>query len=122
MIFALLAPIALAATNSVEAGLRGAAASLVTASRIVGMALGLATLTAWGTGRFQELVAGMQLPFPSPDDTTEQAGQRLIEFENRLTDAGLSLFNDFFLIAMVVCIVAIGVASLISRRAGAAGH
>ena len=71
----LIAPIALAATNSIESGLRGAAAGLITATRVIGMTFGLATLTAWGTGRFQDLVAGMRLPFPMPGDTSAQRSE-----------------------------------------------
>lgn len=114
----LIAPIALAATNSIESGLRGAAAGLITATRVIGMTFGLATLTAWGTGRFQDLVAGMRLPFPMPGDTSEQAQQRLTDFEIGLSDAGLSLFSNFFTIAMVVCLVAIGIALFIVWKPG----
>ena len=92
-----IAPIALAATNSVDEGHRGAAAALITAMRMVGMTLGLATLTAWGTDRFDSLVAGIPLPF----------GDAAAQFETQLTDAGLTLFSDFFLVAMGVSLVAI---------------
>ncbi len=112
----LIAPIALAATNTVETGLRGAAAALITAMRVLGMTMGLAALTAWGTGRFQELVTGMRLPLPLPGDSAAQANARLAEFEARLVDAGLSLFSDFFLIAMVVSLIAILFAALIVWR------
>jgi EmrB/QacA subfamily drug resistance transporter len=98
-----IAPIALAATNSVGAGDRGAAAATITAMRMVGMTLGLATLTAWGTGRFQVLVAG--IPFaPQEGETFAQSQQR---FQAQTVDAGLTLFNDFFLVAMGVCLVAL---------------
>ena len=106
-----IAPIALAATNPVGAGDRGAAAALITAMRMVGMTLGLATLTAWGTDRFQGLVAGFQLPLLQPLETIEQ----------QLRDAGLTLFNDFFLVAMGVCVIAILPAAAMSwhpRRRG----
>ena len=113
-----IAPIALAATNSVDVGLRGTAAGLITAMRMVGMTLGLATLTAWGTDRFQGLVAGIRLPFPLPEETAEQAQQRIAEFDAGLSDAGLTLFNDFFLVAMGVCLVAIIPATLMVWRRG----
>ena len=113
-----IAPIALAATNSVDVGLRGTAAGLITAMRMVGMTLGLATLTAWGTDRFQGLVAGIRLPFPLPGETAEQAQQRIAEFDAGLSDAGLTLFNDFFLVAMGVCLVAIIPATLMVWRRG----
>ena len=103
----LIAPIALVATESVDVGLRGAASGVVTAMRIVGMTFGLATLTAWGTGRFQQLVVGLELPFPVQGETSEQTQARIAEFESHLTDAGLTLFNDFFVIAMAVALIAI---------------
>ena len=103
----LIAPIALAAINSVPAELRGAASAVVTAMRVVGMTFGLAALTAWGTGRFQQLVVGLELPLALPGETPEQTQTRVLEFETTLTDAGLSVFNDFFLIAMAVSLIAI---------------
>ncbi len=103
----LIAPIALAAINSVPAELRGAASAVVTAMRVVGMTFGLAALTAWGTGRFQQLVVGLELPLALPGETPEQTHARVLEFEAALTDAGLSVFNDFFLIAMSVSLIAI---------------
>ena len=114
----LIAPIALAATNSVDPADRGTAAGVVTATRIVGMTLGLATLTAWGTGRFQGLVAGVRLPFPLPGETLEQTQQRVQEFQDVATGAGLTLFNDFFLVAMAVCLIAMAPAALMVWRRG----
>ena len=93
-----IAPIALAATNSVAARDRGTAAALITATRVVGMTVALAAMTAWGTDHFHGLVAGMQLP------QTETAA---LEFESRLTDAGLTVFRDFFRAAMGVSLVAL---------------
>ncbi len=103
----LIAPIALAAVNSAPVELRGAASAVVTAMRVVGMTFGLAALTAWGTGRFQQLVVGLELPLALPGETAEQTQARVREFEIALTDAGLSVFNDFFLIAMAVALIAI---------------
>ena len=113
----LIAPIALAATNSVGVGLRGAASAVVTAMRIVGMTFGLAALTAWGVGRFSQLVVGLELPLPVPGETAEQSRTRLAGFEQHLIDAGLSVFNDFFLIAMGVALVGVlSAAFMIQRR------
>ena len=103
----LIAPIALAAINSVPVELRGAASAVVTAMRVVGMTFGLAALTAWGTGRFQQLVVGLELPLALPGETAEQTQARVREFEAALTDAGLSIFSEFFLIAMAVSLIAI---------------
>lgn len=119
----LIAPIALAATNSVDAAHRGTAAATVTAMRLLGMTFGLAALTAWGTGRFQGMVAGMRLPLPIAGETVKQTEQRAREFEAGLTDAGLGLFNDFFLVAMGVCLIAIVAAAfMFFRKPGRRPH
>jgi MFS family permease len=102
-----IAPIALAATDSVEPHDRGTAASLVTAMRIIGMTFGLAALAAWGTGRFSDLVAGLQLPFALPGETAEQAAARIESFNTQIESAGFTVFNEFFMVAAVLCAVAI---------------
>ena len=112
----LIAPIALAATNSVDVSLRGAASAVATAMRIVGMTFGLAALTAWGVGRFTDLVIGVELPLPVPGESASESQARLAEFEQRLIDAGLSVFSDFFLIAMGVALVAVVSAAFMVQR------
>ena len=116
----LIAPIALAATNSVGDDARGAAAALITTMRVVGMTLGVAALTAWGTGRFDALVAGIGAPFALPGETAEQAQARILEVQQLLTDAGLTLFSDFFVVAAVLCLAALLPAALMAWR-GVAG-
>lgn len=110
----LIAPIALAATESVGEENRGTAAATVTAMRMVGMTLGLAALTAWGSQRFQGLAAGIQLPFGMPGEPAAQAQQRLFEFDAQLTTAGVTLFSEFYLIAMGVCLIALLPAALMA--------
>ena len=115
----LIAPIALAATEFVGEENRGTAAAMVTATRLVGMTFGLAALTAWGTDRFQGFVAGIRLPFAMAGETAAQAQQRVVGFETQLKDAGMALFNEFFLIAMALCLIALLPATLLavgSRR------
>ena len=99
----LIAPIALAATNSVGNDVRGAAAALITTMRVVGMTLGIAALTAWGTGRFDALVSGIGTPFALPGETAEQAAARIAEVQQQIADAGLTLFSDFFVAAAALC-------------------
>ena len=114
----LIAPIALAATNTVEEIHRGTAAAVVTATRLVGMTLGLAALTAWGSARFDGLVAGIQLPFAQPGETATQSQQRVLEFGAQVNEAGLTLFTNFFLVAMVLCLVAMLPAVALALRRG----
>ena len=112
----LIAPIALAATDSAGEENRGTAASLVTATRMIGMTLGLAALTAWGSDRFQGLVTGIRLPFPIQGETAAQAQQRALEFDAQLNSAGMTLFSEFFLIATGVCLIAMVSAALMARQ------
>lgn len=105
-----IAPIVLAATNSVHQDDRGTAASLITAARITGMAVGLAALTAWGTGHFGRLVTGLQFPFQAFGESSVAYQQRVADFQWQVTDAGLTVFNDFFLVAAGLCALAIVVA------------
>ena len=114
----LIAPIALAAVNSVGESLRGAASAVVAATRIVGMTFGLAALTSWGTGRFQQLIVGLELPLPLPGETAAQTQARVNDFNQTLTDAGMSLFGDFFVIAACVSLAAICAAVFMGRGKG----
>ena len=109
-----IAPLALAATNSVRAADRGSAAAMISATRVIGMTVGLAALTAWGTGRFDTLVAGISLPFALPGETPERAAQRMQDFNDRLMNAGLTVFNDFFLVAMALSLIAIAVTAFMA--------
>ena len=112
----LIAPIALAATDSVGKANRGTAAATVTAMRMVGMTLGLATLTAWGSDRFQGLAPASQWPFQMDGETGAQFQQRMLEYQGAVTSAGMTLFNEFFLIAMAVCVVGMLPAALMAWR------
>ena len=88
-------PIGVSALSAAPSHYWGAAASLVTASRMVGMALGLAALSAWGIERFYSLTAHVT-PGPSFEET-----------EAVLIDAGVTVFQDLFMIAGFLSLVAI---------------
>ena len=112
----LIAPIALAATESVGEENRGTGAAMVTAMRMLGMTLGLATLTAWGADRFQGLAPRAQWPFQLDGETVAQFEQRLLEYQTELGEAGMTLFGEFFLIATGVCLIAVLPAALMAWR------
>jgi nitrate/nitrite transporter NarK len=103
----LIAPIALAATEPVGEESRGTAAGVVTAMRMVGMTFGLAALTAWGAGRFAMLAGGVPLPLPVVGETEAESAARLADYQAQVTDIGMSLFIQFFVIAMVVSLIAL---------------
>jgi hypothetical protein len=112
----LIAPIALAGTDSVGEENRGTAAAMVTANRMLGMTIGLAAITAWGSDRFIGLVAGFQFPFPLPGQTDAQLQQRTAEYQGAIEGAGMTVFNEFFLIAMSLCMIALAPAALMAWR------
>ena len=80
-------PITVSALSAAPGDYWGAAASLVTASRMVGMALGLAALSAWGIERFYALTADVTL------------GDSFEETEAPLIEAGVTVFQNLFMIA-----------------------
>ena len=84
--------------------------------RVVGMTLGVAALAAWGTGRFDALVAGIGAPFALPGETAQQAQERIAGVQQQLADAGLTLFGEFFLVAAGLCLVALLPAGFMAWR------
>ena len=88
-------PIGVSALSAAPSDYWGTAASLVTASRMVGMALGLATLSAWGIERFYSLTADF-----APSGSFQ-------ETQGILIDAGVTVFQDLFMIAGVLSLLAI---------------
>ena len=112
----LITPIALAATESVGEEARATAAAVVTAARMVGMTLGLAALTAWGADRFHGLAPPTAWPFQLVDETALEFEQRLSEYATQLQSAGMTLFTEFFLIAMALCLIAVVPAAFMAWR------
>ena len=88
-------PIGVSALSAAPSHYWGAAASLVTASRMVGMALGLAALSAWGIERFYSLTAHVTV------------GTTYEETEAPLIEAGVTVFQNIFTIAGVIALLAI---------------
>ena len=121
-----IAPVFVAALNAVPRGYWGTVASLVTVARMMGMTLGLAALSAWGIGHFQELTAGLHLPLLQAGETSAEFQQRLVVYEQQVSQAGLTLFHNFFrvgaLISLCALVPALGLSVLRlgrGRRSGA---
>ena len=91
----IIPPISVSALSAAPSHYWGAAASLVTASRMVGMALGLAALSAWGIERFYSLTAHATI------------GSTYEETQAPLIDAGVTVFQNLFMIAGFLSLVAI---------------
>ena len=98
-----IAPIMTQALNAAPAEYHGTAASLVVVSRLLGMTLGLAALSAWGIEHFQALTAGLTLPLPIPGESIPPPA--LPTYATEVNNAGLSLFHSFFRVAAVAALL-----------------
>ena len=96
----LIAPIHISALRHARAGERGTASALITASRMVGMTIGLAAVTAWGTVRFENLAADAPIS---------------LEGVEQITSAGLTVFRGFFVSASGVAVLGVIPVWLMSR-------
>ena len=111
-----IAPITVHALGSVGDDHRGTASSLVVVSRMMGMTLGLAALSAWGVEHFQALTSGLEFPLPRPGEGASVFEVRAADYTANLSSAGLELFRRFFLVAAAVSLVAIVPALAMRRR------
>ena len=102
-----IAPITVHALDSAGEDYRGTAASLVVVSRMIGMTLGLAALSAWGAQHFQVLTAGLEFPLPFPGEAAGVFEIRAAEYSANVNEAGLELFQRFFLTASIISLAAI---------------
>ncbi|MCH7737624.1 MAG: MFS transporter [Chloroflexi bacterium] len=102
-----IAPITVHALDSASEDYRGTAASLVVVSRMMGMTLGLAALSAWGVQHFQALTAGLEFPLPLSGEAAGIFEARAAEYSASVNAAGLELFQRFFLAASIMSLVAI---------------
>ena len=102
-----IAPITAHALGSVGENYRGTAASLVVVSRMMGMTLGLAALSAWGVEHFQVLTSELEFPLPQPGEAASVFEARAADYSANLNAAGLELFRRFFLAAAVISLIAI---------------
>ena len=108
---------ALTALNEAAVGedYRATAASLVTVSRMMGMTLGLAAMSAWGVEHFQVLTSGLELPLPQTGESAEALNARVEQYTEDVNAAGLSVFRAFFRTAAVTALAAIPFVALWGR-------
>ena len=111
-----IAPILHRALTAVGEDYRATGASLVTVSRMMGMTLGLAAMSAWGVEHFQVLTSGLEFPILQPGETSEAHAARLEQYSDDINTAGLTVFRNFFRAAAVISLAAIPFAVLQFRR------
>ena len=113
----LITPITLTAINSASNNMKGSAAGIISSSRFAGMTLGIAGLSAWGAGKFSDLLAGIELPLPTKGETSGQIVEKNLQFQNELTSAGVNLFSDFYILAAIICLASVVVSTfMVSNR------
>lgn len=107
-----IAPIGTTAINVVNNRQMGMASSVVTVLRMVGMILGLAALTSWGLGRFHDLL----LAFKPPAGVTPLSNKYSAALAHYVISAAHEVYTSIFLVASVLCLLAIIPAFLLEGR------
>jgi len=109
-----IAPTSAAVVDHAPPDQRGAAAGLVMLFRLMGLSVGLSSLTAWGLHRFNELRRGLTLP-PLTDPGFRAAVE---EAQASITTAAI---GEMFAATTVVMAVALAVALTMRRPGGGSG-
>ena len=107
-----IAPITTSAMNNTNPEDQGAAAGMISASRFLGMTLGIAALAAWGSQKFQNLLIGIDITV----NELENAGGINSVFESQLTQVGLTLFHNFFIVSSILCLIGLIPCILLVKR------
>jgi MFS family permease len=118
-----IAPINASALNSASSTQMGSASALVTTLRMVGMIVGLAALTAWALSQFKALVALQPTPLPILGESAAAYAARLEAYNTHvIVPTAHQVYTDVFLVAAVLCLVALAPAWLLWRRPRGADH
>jgi MFS family permease len=103
-----VAPIGATAIDAAPAAFRGIAAALTMVFRLLGMTIGISTLTAIAVQRLQSLMGGLVSIVQEPGESTGEFLVRQTEFlESTVLPLSLQVVRETFLIAGVIAILAI---------------
>ena len=101
-----IGPIGASVTTAVGPRWMATGSALVTVSRMIGMAVGLSALSAWGVRRFNALAEASTITVPRTPGMTETDFQ--IALTRAITDDSLHhVFQELFLIAAVIVALAV---------------
>ena len=102
----LISPIYSKGLESIQETYKTTAASILTVSRLIGMTLTISWISAWGTSRFKELTNDIHI-LPIFIQTNLNSNNLTSDIQLQITESGLKLFNEFFLIASILCVIGI---------------
>lgn len=100
-----ISPVGTAAINAVQAEIRGVASGLILILRLIGMSVGLSSLTAWGLYRFDIL----SLPYS------------VFEIGEHISAITAQILNEIFLASSILVLLTIALALILRPRYQIAG-
>lgn len=106
-----IGPLTSASLRVVPAAQHGIASAAVVVSRMIGMLIGLAALSAWGLYRLNQHL--QTLPFPPGADTL---AERLAAEADRYRAAYVLQYGDIFIVTTIICVIGALLGLLISGR------
>ncbi|HEX2212771.1 MAG TPA: MFS transporter, partial [Mycobacterium sp.] len=106
-----IGPLTSATLRVVPSAQHGIASAAVVVSRMIGMLIGIAALSAWGLYRFNQHLAGL----PASTGGNSLA-ERLAAEAARVREAYVLQYSEIFTITAIVCVVGAVLGLLISAR------
>ena len=83
---------------------RAVSASMVVVTRMLGMTLGMAALSAWGVNEFLTILTDTPSPLMMPRLDAAARAQAFVQYRETLQMASLELFHSFFRAAAVIAL------------------